>query len=325
MGQVGPSRRGGLMTPLILIVAGLAFLAGNLGLVTWSFWEMAIRLWPVLIIAVGLDVMLGRAPAGSVWAIVGILVMFTLLAGTVGAIGWFLAPRSTASETAAVSRPTVGVAIAGERVSQPLEGAERGDVNLSFGAGSLKVGAQSEPSGLIEGTVTQQEGETMTRDFHVSDGTAFFVMRSRGEWMTPWDDPGSRADDRRWDIRLNPEVPLRLKVDGGVGKVNLDLAQLKVVDLEVRTGVGKADITLPRYGQLNASVEGGIGKTTILIPMGMAARIQLETGLSSVDVMGNYVRQGEDYVSPGYADAVDRVDLVIKGGIGKITIQEYGF
>ncbi|MHB1162474.1 MAG: LiaI-LiaF-like domain-containing protein [Chloroflexota bacterium] len=245
-------RRGGLAVPLILIAFGLAFLAGNLGLLSWNFWEAAFRLWPLLIVAIGLDVMLGRTSAGAVRTTVGALVIVAMVIGTVAAVTWFSGSNATVESSATVPRADPAAAVVSERISQPLQDAERAKVDLSFGAGSLKV-------------------------------------------------------------------------DGGVGKANLDLAGLKVVDLELRTGVGKVDITLPRHGQMKATVEGGVGKTTILIPRGMAARIQVESGLASVDVMGDYQHRGEDYVSPGYDDAVDRVDLFVEGGIGKIAIQEYGF
>lgn len=318
-------RRGGLAVPLILIAFGLAFLAGNLGLLSWNFWEAAFRLWPLLIVAIGLDVMLGRTSAGAVRTTVGALVIVAMVIGTVAAVTWFSGSNATVESSATVPRADLAAAVVSERISQPLQDAERAKVDLSFGAGSLKVGAQSDPSGLIDGVVAYREGEGVTQDYHVSGDTAYFELHSHNEWVIPWGDRDARIDDRRWDLRLSPEVPLYLKVDGGVGKANLDLAGLKVVDLELRTGVGKVDITLPRHGQMKATVEGGVGKTTILIPRGMAARIQVERGLASVDVMGDYQHRGESYVSPGYDDAVDRVDLFVEGGIGKIAIQEYGF
>lgn len=75
-------------------------------------------------------------------------------------------------------------------------------------------------------------------------------------------------------------------------------------------------------GLLRAQVDGGIGETIIFIPVGMAARIKVDTGLGGIQVTGNYQRQGDVYVSPGYDTAENHVDLEVNGGIGKIIIHE---
>ena len=53
------NRRGGLIGPLILIGLGVVFLLNNLGILDWSIWEILLRLWPVLLVAAGLDLILG--------------------------------------------------------------------------------------------------------------------------------------------------------------------------------------------------------------------------------------------------------------------------
>ena len=60
----GKTRRGGLVGPIILITLGVVFLMNNLGVLDWSVWVVIFRLWPVLLVAAGLDLLLGRR---SVW------------------------------------------------------------------------------------------------------------------------------------------------------------------------------------------------------------------------------------------------------------------
>ena len=54
------TRRGGLIGPVILIGLGSVFLLINLGVLSWSVWTVIFRLWPVLLVAAGLDLLLGR-------------------------------------------------------------------------------------------------------------------------------------------------------------------------------------------------------------------------------------------------------------------------
>jgi hypothetical protein len=53
----------------------------------------------------------------------------------------------------------------------------------------------------------------------------------------------------------------------------------------------------------------------------MAARIRVDTGVGNVEVAGDYPRQGDYYISPGYDEAKARVDLDIDAGVGNITIR----
>jgi len=85
--------------------------------------------------------------------------------------------------------------------------------------------------------------------------------------------------------------------------------------------VGKTDLTLPATGHSRVTLSGGIGETIIHIPRGVAARIRTTTGIGSVQVFGNYTRVNNEYISPDFNTAENRVDLEVKGGIGSIRIQ----
>jgi hypothetical protein len=158
------------------------------------------------------------------------------------------------------------------------------------------------------------------RDFALSGDAATFKLRSQAAWAFPFRErSGERVE---WNLLLSRDIPLRLQIDTGAGQATLELARLQVVNLDVNTGVGQTTLTLPQQGQIQARVNGGIGETIVIIPAGMAARIQATAGLGQVHVVGNYQRDGKVSVSPGYQSAANRVDLVVNGGIGSITIQQ---
>ena len=72
-----PPRRGGLVGPAILVALGVVLLLNNLGYLGWGVWETLVRLWPLLLIAIGLDLMIGRRTIlGS--ALVALLVLAAL-------------------------------------------------------------------------------------------------------------------------------------------------------------------------------------------------------------------------------------------------------
>ena len=101
--------RRSLVGPVILIGFGVILLLNNLGLLSWTIWDTLFRLWPVILIAIGLDILIGRR---SLW---GSLLSAALVLAIFGGAIWLFA-----------SRPAGGEAVTTEQISQPLGG----DVSL---------------------------------------------------------------------------------------------------------------------------------------------------------------------------------------------------
>lgn len=131
-------------------------------------------------------------------------------------------------------------------------------------------------------------------------------------------------DTHTWDLRLNPKVPTTLKVNGGVGKTELDLSGMRITGLELHAGVSETQITMPGTGQFQGAIEGGVGTVTLFVSKGMAVKVESQRVLGGVEANGPFEKRGNSYVTPGYEGARDRAELSIRGGIGKVTIQEVG-
>jgi hypothetical protein len=298
-----PERHGGLVGPAILVALGVLFLLNNLGYLSWGIWDTLLRLWPVLLIAAGVDLLIGRRSM-----LTSALVVLLLMAGLVGAIWWarFWQPGE--------------VAISGETISQPLSGARSADIDIGMGAGQLRIGALNESDNLVEGRIAQSNGPQVARDVSMNGENATFKLHSQNAWVFPF---GERRGERvEWNLLFNRDIPLRLHVDTGAGQATLDLARLQIANLDVNIGVGQATLTLPQRGQFGARINGGVGQTTVIIPAGMAARVAATTGLGQVQVIGNFQRDGKFSVSPDYESAASRVDMTVNGGIGAITIRQ---
>ena len=296
-------QRGALVAPLILIGLGVIFLLNNLGLTNIDLWELILRLWPILLIAIGLDLLIGRR--STVLSLLVLVLTVALLAGGV----WFVASRSAG-----------GQAVTEELISQSLEGAEQAEVEIDFGAGGLRLSALAEGDNLVEGTVVVGRGGRARRDFSIAGDTAQFSLRSEGLPVFPFINRG----DIVWDLKLNPETPIDLRINAGVGESTLDLEQLTLTGLNVEMGVGETTITLPAHGQFRAEIDSGVGEVIILVPEGMEARIHVDTGIGDFSAPSEYLRQEDDYVSPGYETAENRVEMNINGGVGSISVRPAG-
>ena len=297
-------RHGGFVWPLILIGAGVIFLLNNMNVLSWTVWDALWRMWPVLLIAIGLDILFGRRSA------IGALIALVLIAALIGGAVWFAATQ--------VPRLT-GQTLTTNQIAQQLGDATSADVQISFNVGSLRIGALKDSVNLIEGTIGAGPGETITSDYHVDGNVAHYQLKSQGVPFMPF---GRSRYDQSWKLDLSSSVPMALRVSTGVGEASLDLSDLKVTDLNMSSGVGQTQIQLPARGQLQARVSGGIGQVVVIVPEGMAARIHGSAGLGGLTVSSRFTSQGGgQYVSPNYASAQDRVDLNISGGIGQVVVR----
>jgi len=299
------SRGGSLIGPLILIGLGVVFLLNNLGVLSWSVWDVIFRLWPVLLIAAGLDLLIGRRSA------LGSLVALALtLAVLAGALWLFSAGIG------------FGGAAVGEEVTQALDGATQARVIVEPGVGALHIEALPESANLVEGIIRVGRRQGVARDFAVKNGVATFKLRNTANSFGPA--IIGTGGQQSWDLGLSPGVPLHVDVDLGVGEFDLDLAGLTVSDLVVNMGLGRTTVILPDEGRFEAKIESAIGETVVVVPDGMAVRVQVDTGLAASQLPGGYQRHDDIYTSPGYASADNRVDLKVSQAIGNVKILQSG-
>ena len=298
--------RGGFVGPIILIGAGLIFLLNNLGVVGWDIWATLLRLWPILLIAVGLDLLVGRRfPLGSVLlALVLIVVLVLAVRGT-------LTTPVVASD-AGVDRT--------ETISQDLGSEERAEVDIKFGTGNLNISALNEGSGqLVQGTVDLSRDERVTDSYRVSNGVGYYTLESQGSWS--WGAEVFTDQGKDWDLGLNRDIQLDLEVDAGAGKSVLDLGVLNLRRFNLDGGVGQVTVKLPAAGRYDMTINGGVGQVTLMVPEGLAARVRVDGGLGGVDVQGDFQRQGDVYITGDYNTAADRATIEVNGGVGRTVIK----
>jgi lia operon protein LiaF len=295
-------RRGSIVGPLVLIGAGVIFLLNTLGVVDWGIWLAIWRLWPILLIAAGLDILIGgRSALGS---LVVLILTLALLGG-----GLLLLNADLGTSRA----------VASETIRQPRGDATQAEVVVHPAIGRLVIEALPESANLVQGEIDLAKNEDTRPRFSVKGDRATFSLRTDGEFFGP--SFGSGFGDRVWDLGLAPDVMLDLAVDLGVGQADLDLTGLAVSGLSVNVGVGQTTVTLPREGDISANVGGAIGEIVIVIPEGMEARVQADTAIGNVKVPDSYQRRDDVYTSPGYARADNRVDLEVDLAIGSVRIR----
>ncbi len=296
-------RRPSLIGPLILITIGILFLLANLGMLPLTFWEIAARFWPLILVLVGLEIILGRRST------IGALVVVVLWLALIGGVVWLsFAGGSILPTTAAVT----------DQIAQPLGDIKSASVDLNIGFATTNMTAlATDATDLMKGTFAHNEGVRIVKTYNASGSEGRLGLRGEGADFAVFDSRNSH-----WDIGLNPTVPIALSVNGGVGRVNLDLAALNVTALNLDAGVGTIVAKTPKSGATTMRINGGVGSATLIISDGVAARIRVNGGLVGVRVNeSRFPKLGDAYQSADYATAANKIDITVDGGVGSIDIR----
>lgn len=290
-----------LVGPAILIVIGLVLLLNNLGWTQISLWDV-LRLWPILLVAGGLDLLIGRRSA------LGSIVVLILVLSLAGTALWMM------------SSATPLQAADGTPVSVPLQGAERAQVAVDFPVGTLRIGALSESDSLVEGTVELYGGQEFESFHEVNGRTADVRLGIRKGWsgtVFNWE------NTKVWDLDLTTDLPIRLTVSAGVGESTIDLARLNLSGLDLDVGVGRMVVILPRQGSFEGRINSGIGELVIRVPEGTAVRLQTNNGLGWSDPALDFEQRDNVISSPGYERSENQINLTVENGIGRIAVERY--
>lgn len=295
--------RASLFGPVVLIGLGVLLLLSNFGILNLNLWELLFRFWPLFLVAAGLDLLLGRRTNSG--ALVAIVLIVGLVLGGVW-LGY-------------VQRNTFDAGV-GQPIQQAMEGAQRAEVEIESAISQMQISAGATSDTLIEGDITLHNNETLNTDFAVEENVAHYALQSDSpSFILP---SFGRQADGRWNLQLNAELPTALSIATGIGSADLDLELLNLTALEVSTGVGNVEITLPAQGVYEASIEGGVGEIVVLLPDTLAAQLTANAGIGSVNVEGDYLRRGEEYSSPDFATAENRVILTVNGGVGTVSVRQ---
>jgi hypothetical protein len=302
IGLDGIWRRQGLVGATVMIVLGVVFLLSNLGYLELNVWTAIFHLWPILLIAVGFDVLIGRR--STLASLIGLVVILAILAGALWISG-------------------IGVGggrnISGVEIRQALENVSRANLQISPAAGELTIVALAGSTDLIAGQVPDWGSQAVKENYSVSGGTANYRLTNGSGNFVGW--PGNNAD-WLWDLGLTTQIPLDLRVEMGAGNMELDLTELQIDGLNVNLGVGQMTVRLPGAEDYQARLESAIGNLVVIVPPEAGVRVRSDSGLAAVDVPPGYTENNNVYTSPNYTSAQTQIDLSVSQAIGRIEIQQ---
>ena len=187
--------RRSIILPVLLIVVGLALLLEQFG-VWHPDWGEILRLWPVLLVLLGLELIArGRRAGGWVTAllVVGVLLV-------VASMAWPALTAGRRLETRTLTAP----------------GLDADEAAIEIALGSARLGSAPAPRrSLLAANVEHVPGRSALRmDTETRQRRA--VVRLDSEQRGLWLPLGARSQEN-WDVTVRPAFPVEITVALGVG------------------------------------------------------------------------------------------------------------
>lgn len=295
--------RPSFLWPLALIGGGALLLLQNFNLLPPGTLAALVQLWPIFLVLLGLDMLIGRR---STWG-AALMLLISILVVT-GALVW-AALRAT-HYTASGPQPIV---------QYPYE-AESARVIVNFRVGELALSALSDSLNLMEGEAQNGPGETLTQAYAVAENVGQLTLtQQHSAVLGPF--LSGQITPTQWLIRLSPKFPLELDIDTGVGSARLDLTGLSLTELTLDTGVGQTSVIFPDHGAMQADLSTGVGEVILTIPENLPTRITVNSGLTSLNIPARFAQAGDIYTTTNFSTTGDYLEVRLDAGVGSVTIQ----
>jgi DNA-binding MarR family transcriptional regulator len=217
----------------------------------------------------------------------------------------YLAPRGDVTRARLVlhtgaPRLNVGAAPFGQQVRMVAETA----------ATRLAVRAAADTDELIRASFVGPPPDVRT-----TDGTV--TMRYRRRMLD--------VRSREIDAELNPAAAWWIVVENGITDLDLELAEVGVLGVEVNGGANHLRLWLPRpSGTVRIVVEGGISEGRIVRPAAVPVSLEAAGGVSQLEFDGqSRSSSGTPFraKSRSYDRSPDRYEVEIGGGISSLVIE----
>lgn len=289
----------GYIWAVVSLGLGTMFLLANFGYIAWSSLSLLLRLWPLLLIAAGLDLIFkGRSVLST---LIGVL----LAVAVVGVIIWAVLTGVTAAQPLA------------SQISQPLEGARQLNVNISHPAGFVEIGASENAEIAFEGKVTLAPRQMFDKDYKVKGNIGYFRMTSAGTVFFPWI---GGLNQPLWDVDLNNTVPIDLTIDTAAGEQHIDLRGLEIENLDLSVAVGQLAVTLPKDGEFSGNLSNPIGSIKISVPSGALVEFRINGAFLSRSIPAGFTISGDRIYSPGANSGNADMRITIDQPIGRLEL-----
>lgn len=203
-----------------------------------------------------------------------------------------------------------------ERASQTvdLKSARSAQVQIEMGAGELVMRGGAAQLMDADFQYRARDGKPEVQ-YEVSGARGTLTIRQPSHHTI------GNNDKNRWELRLNEDLPMDIRVKMGAGEGRLDLGNtaLRSLDVEIGAGEMKVDLTGHPHGDIDVRVHGGVGEATVRLPRRARLDVEAHGGIGEITARG-MAKVGDRWVNVPSGEAEATIHVSVNGGIGQINL-----
>jgi hypothetical protein len=307
---------------VFFLTLGLVPLAIRLGWVDPAWFEGIWRLWPLILVGIGIGLILRRTAFAAIGnVIVGLT--FGLI------IGGALATPINAGISCIPTGGTGG----GPTTQTGTFTGTTAEVKVAVPCAGVVIGTNAGADWTVTATGVSADQIVIS-----SDATSLEVDRAGSTAI--W----NQGNDAHVEVDLptSPEMGLDIDASAGSATANLGgarlsdlsmsvnaaeatarLAEAVIGSLSISVNAGSADVSLPA-SPFDGSASVNAGSLRLCVPEGTAIRITSSSALGSVDVGPGFTRDGDAWVTSAWTNAGSGSELRLSVNLGSAEIHSGG-
>jgi hypothetical protein len=304
---------------VILLGIGLLFLAINLGYLSHHVWWSLIKLWPVFLIAIGIEMIFRN---GNLRALAFLSPIIVAAAFAYAAIvdnqydsyDWHYSFNSDNYDYSNDSRESKRFEFDREDSLKNLQ------VNFDFVAGQIWVGPTSRS--LFSGDFEYWRSSPSCRIERDNLEAKIYVKSQEGDSWRFFGRHRSKNDAR---IFIGDYLPVDLRLKSAAASVDMDLSEMIVEN--VRIDAGASDVALKlgcRAKEIMIKIDSGASKVRLSVPPDMAIRLKMDAVISPTNFHNLSLRKTSDgYESDNYSASSCKADIELDSGVSLVELDTY--
>ena len=330
---------------LTFLLIGTILLANTLEILEWSVWSNIIKLWPLLIVSLGLSLIF----KGKSLSFMGPLIIFLGITIGVGAsyvginfegeivrevktlsreivIEVEKVPETeTALETEVIpeieTAPDTETALETEEVletkvleTKEYPEIERASIELNIDVGKLTLG---ESTPLLYECISQyrfKEFEPFEKFSRTEKEADILIYHSPITKKVI-----SSNIKNNWQLKLNNKIIYDLSVNTGAIDIDCNLSDFKVEKLYIESGASNINLVLPQYDS-KIIIDTGVSNIDIAIPKNVGATVNIDSGIAVKD-LDDFIKRNGTYISHNYNESEFKTEIEINCGVSDIDID----
>ncbi|MDZ7898119.1 MAG: DUF5668 domain-containing protein [Arcicella sp.] len=308
----------------ILILLGVLFLGKEMDWFNVN-WHEIFRLWPLLLIYLGLVAILGKSSQTS--TVVTIVLLCIAIPTIVvrscsnkveNAIGRNNFDFNDSDGNNDDNDEDMAFKGTNQKLSEPMDAAIK-SATLEFQGGAAEFDIKETSSQLAEADATLNFGNISLKKSGDADSPKVeFTLKGKTNKVDLGDDNHNKVN-----LKLNPAVIWDMNFEFGAGKADFDLSAYKVKNLSIKTGLTETDVKVgDKVDNLDVKVESGLTDIEFQVPTTAGCRIDIDGGLNDKDFDG-FIQKNGHWETPDYDKATKKITIKFEGGLQSLKVSRY--